>query len=522
MTGRLAHTRLGRQLSRARAELIGFANRRREIHELLGEVADTRWQPTWWLLAHGVALLERSGTNADLEDLRMLYVSAIGGPQIDTFMARRSAGIPSTRAARIARAVVRARSAIEALEALDGQFPRQPLRCAAVWRDGRLRRDLDIDPRRVVFLTGDGGFVARLEVGGELALARALATGELERLDPDSNEHGQPTRAAIAVSLLDAPVSHARHIHRQAWTSAGGPWLGVGDASPYEVVTTCHIAVDGYAHGCVTGELFRRVDALAALESSIANQLTDGETIAWCDPPGAWRWRDVLETGVADDIVPGHISFAESAYAFGKSMARLYPPRRSSARTRFSPTFLIPTAPRASTPDRDRRRRRVIHAPMALHIDDGATESFTAFRDRLRAVLDRELEGNGVVTRVLQVTARLPVPDRLRRYLMAGSPAPRRFMPPFATLAGRGVLSSLRFDRDDLPSDPLYAVSSPPLAPSKFDPRGSAILTLVHHDDFVVATASGTGWASTRAGAARVLATWREELDRVTTARTAG
>src|SRR5690606_9486055 len=91
----------------------------------------------------------RSGRDPDAD-----YLSSDGGPRSDTFMATASAGIDA--AAAVAGAVVMARSAWDALVALDTTLPGQPLLQQLAARSSGIRRCALGQSRRVVFATPVG------------------------------------------------------------------------------------------------------------------------------------------------------------------------------------------------------------------------------------------------------------------------------------------------------------------------------------------------------------------------------
>ena len=539
-----------------RDELFDLGLRHRELRALLDDIADIPWwHPAWWSVISGAALFEGYGAAVATGELHALYLSADGSPRIDTFMGRKAKNLPLAIHQRIARAVLWARAAVDTLEALDGALPRQPLHRCVTRERGWLRRRAIPDPRQVAFLTGNGAYLARVTPGDELALARALAEVMLPQASPRGassaapplipprlvaidRDATEPTPTAVAVSLLDAPRDLARHIHRQVWTRGGGPWLGVGSAPPYEITTTCHLVTDGYGHWLVTDDLLRRVDALAGLENDIIRELARSPGL--CDPVDTtYQWRHICPAGVADAMIPGRIRFVQAAYTFGRALTRLYRSDQERARALYSPTFQVPIAPHApgrngaageagfngqntglySSPEAghngERRRRRVVQGLMALRIQDGEFESFDAFRARLPAVLEREKHSAGILTRLALAAARIPIPDRLRqRYL--GAPArPSRWTSLAEVLAGRGVLSCMRFSNRKSPTEPFYAAAAPPLQISPHDRRGAAVLTLMHHRGFVTATVTGTGLAATHDGAEQILRVWLEELERL-------
>lgn len=520
-----------------REELSDLGSRHRKMRALLDDIAEIPWwHPAWWSIVGLAAIFECYGPEVAAEEVHAIYLSADGSPRIDAFMGRKARNPSLDSRRRIARAVIWARSAVDTLDALDGTLPRQPLhRCVARDR-GWLRRRTIADSRRVAFLTPNGAYLARITPGCEPGLAHALAQvigpGQPSptppawtppALTPIDVTSSQPTPAAVAVSLLDVPLDLARHIHRQVWTRGGGPWLGVGTAPPYEITTTCHLVTDGYGHWLVTDGFLRRVDALADLENRIVAQLEPGPALRH----GSHEWRDVFPTGIADTMVEGRVRFAEAAYTFGRTMARLYQNDAERARAPYSPTFQVPIAPDGpeidpgirggpgGQPDHDRRQRRVVLGLMALRRQNGELESFEAFRDRLPVLLEREKRRAGVLTRLALAAARIPVPDRLRQHYLGAPVRPKRWSSLSEVLAGRGVLSCMRLGKDELPTEPFYAAPGPPLQIAPHDPRGATVLTLMHYDDFATVTTSGTGLAATHDGAEHILQVWLEELERL-------
>src|SRR5262249_50433697 len=141
------------------------------------------------------------------------------------------------------------------------ELPDQPLLRALAWRDGWLTRvPLPAGPARVAFATPRGAALADLAAPDE-ALAAALGAvcaGRPPRppLAPIHPAGRAPRPAAIAVALAPEELATARHLHRRAWTAGGGPWLGLGQTAALELVTTCHLAVDGYGHGRVASLIF--------------------------------------------------------------------------------------------------------------------------------------------------------------------------------------------------------------------------------------------------------------------------
>ena len=493
----------------------------RELGALLDEVADVNWRhPAWWGLTGGAALLEalaRPAGAADPDaDPYAQFLGANGGPRSDTFMARDRAEPPLDLAGRIARALLRARAGAAAIATLDGTLPGQPLACVMRWQRGWLRRGPAPSPPAAALVTPAGAFLAPL-ARSDAELGRALAAalaGRPHDLTPiDASARG-PTPAAVAVAVEPEPLERARHLHRRAWTRGGGPWLGIGDAGPLELVTTCHLAVDGFGHGRVTSAVFAEVDRQAQRIPELAAVIRaalGGAAVATLPAPVI---GDPM--GFAGQVLRGRtLAFPAVAYGFGRALeccysAGLAPAARRAAR--HSPSFQVPVAP-GPLGDPERRGRRVLFAILALAMRDGEPEPFAEFRARLPALLERELAGRGVLTRILTATARAPLPAGMRRRLLGSSGRPHPLVPPIEILGGRGCLSSIRYPAGARPPAPLYAASSPALTASAKDPRGAVVLTVVHHDDAATVSVCGTGQASTHAGARAFLDLWLEELE---------
>jgi SAM-dependent methyltransferase len=488
------------------------------IKSHLDEIADVDWRhPAWWGIAAGTRLLEAWAARAPREDAEGVYASflgANGGPRADTFMARDRV-LPDSQGAplRIARAVSRARAAIAAIAALDGTLPDQPLTRVIAWRDGWLTRAPLADPARVVFLTNRGAFVTPLAPGDEATVARALgavcaghpAPAPFVRLDPSST---MPTPAAVAISLEDEPRALARHLHRRAWTEGGGPWLGLGDSGALELVTTCHLAIDGYGHARLTAAIAARVDRTPTMElaalATFAREGLAGVVVA----PSLAVPIDGEPLGLATRVVDGTIAFSAAAWAFGLALERAFPSRTNRTHT---PTFQVPIAP-GDPDDPARFARRVQFALLSVPMRDGALIPHEEFRHHAREAIDRELRGDGVLSRMALGAARARLPDRLRRWLLSSGGMPHPLVPPVEVLGGRGCLSSIRFAPGDEPPAPLYAVSSPALSASAADPHGGIVLTIVRHAACSTVSVCGTGLGANDARCDALLAGWLDDV----------
>jgi hypothetical protein len=497
-------------------------DRWRGLREQLDELTDVDWRdPSWWGFAGGalaLRILADRGAQRDRDRDRHLYLAANGGPRSDNYMGR-DAKPPDDAAHAIAQAVTRGTAALETLAALDGTLPDQPLRVALADEAGWLRRRaVDGIDRRVAFVLPSGCYTGELTPDTEAAVATALgailagrdaAPVALRRIDPESRE---PTPAAVAVAVGIHAVHLIQHAHRRAWTAGGGPWLGVGDAPPIEAVTTCHVVVDGYGHARVTSEIFDRVrrDPGALIAAARLGLGGVPAPVPRLPAPAGAAPLSFAGRALSADIG----GFPEQSYAFGRALERTFRahlPDAARKQASHSPTFQVPVAP-GDPGDAERRKRRVVHALVALQMSRGAFEPFADYRARLRPLLTRELAADGLLPQLSLGIARSPLPLRVRRWLLQSRHRTHKRMPPYEVITGRGRFSSMRFPRGERPAAPLYAVSSPTLLVTPDDPLGAVVLSLIHHNDGVTATAAGTGVVGTDDTAAAFLDTWCEEI----------
>jgi hypothetical protein len=491
-----------------RARLPNLLTAARELRGLIAEVADVDWRhPAWLALVGGTALLEATNgaPRVGAGELYATYLSANGGPRADTFMAReRAAAARPDPAVAVALAVVRARAAAAVLDRLAGELPDQPLLRALAWRDGWLTRvALPPGPPRVAFVTPRGAVLADLAApDGALAAALgAVCAGQPPRppLVAIDAAARVPVPAAVAVALASEPIATARHLHRRAWSAGGGPWLGVGEAPGLELVTTCHLVVDGFGHGRVASRLFA---ALAPPPAALVAAAAGG--LGTASLPAPAPLPDAEPLGFAAAALPrADVQFPRAAYAFGRTLARAYGRRAA----RFSPTFQVPLVP-GDRADAGRRSRRLLFGLMSVRMVDGGFEDYRAFRARLETTLPREAAAAGLLTRLLAATSNAPLPPSWRRRLLASRREPHPLLPPVEALAGRGSLALIRYPDDEPP--PLYAASAPPL----FDDVGAVVLTLIPHAGGCAASIAGSGRAATGDGARALLDLFVEELDR--------
>ncbi len=499
---------------------MSVASRFRHLRDQLGELAAVDWRdPTWWgFAAVAVAADVAADSGRATEENLHRYLSANGGPRSDNYMGR-DAAPPADLATAIAHAVLRARAALDAVAALDGTLPEQPTQRVLAWRDGWLEREPAPAEPRAAFATPRGAFVATLSADNLEAVATALGAAiagrtetprALTRVDPASSV---PTDAVVAAAIGLQPLAYAQHVHRATWTAGGGPWLGVGFAPPIEVVTTCHVVVDGYGHGLVTRRILDAAPAVPLSRLVAAAKLGLGGTGAAVERLATPATAEPLS--FAGRVIDGSVGrFPELSYAYGRAIERTFCAHLSPAQRRaakFSPTFQVPVAP-GRPGDPDRRTHRVVHGLLAVRMSDGEFEPYEEYAARLRAFVTRETASRGVISRLQLGTASVPMPLRLRRYLLQSRHRTHDKLPQFEVLAGRGRFSSMKFPPDELVPPPLYAVSSPTLLTTPDDPLGAVVLTLMHHADGCTATASGTGAVGSDQGASAFLDTWLDEL----------
>lgn len=486
----------------------------RELRALLDEVAVIDWRhPAWWATVAATAAFERLPARA--RGLEAGYLTSDGGPHSDTFMGTPRAVTDAAQA--VAAAVAQARAACEVLAALDGTLPDQPLLCQLDHRGSLARRRPLGRPRRVVFATPSGAFVATLApdpaTDGALVyeLAQACtstprAPRRLAHVDPRGD---QPLDAAITASLLLEEAATARHAHRRGWNAGGGPWLGLARSVELALVTTSHTVVDGYGHALI---------ARAVLEAPVPDTLIAiaRRELGHAALEPAPALAQALPLGISVCELADRPRFNEMLYATAWALERVYrrdlsPQQRR--RARFTPTLQIPVAPGAADDPR-RRRRRVAPGLIALRMRDGELEDPLALRARLGALIVREAACAGALGRLREAALRLPLPSSIKRRSLRAGAVPHPLAPPIEVLAGRGCLSSLGFPASEMPELPLYAVSAPALGSSVADPRGGSVITVVQGAGGSAIAVSGTGLAGTEAGAQALLREWRRGLAR--------
>lgn len=492
----------------------------RELRGLVDEVATIDWRhPTWWMAILAIASFER-WPERRRRRLEADYLTSNGDPHADTFMA-----IPSPlcdAAIEVAAAVTRARAAWDALVALDTQLPDQPLLCELDSRSLLTRRAPLTEPRRVVFATPTGTYLASLDESAdndsslvaELAAACVAGQQTAHRLVAMDAGSGPPPGAAIAVSLLVEEASTARHAHRRGWNRGGGPWLGLARTKDLSLVTTSHMVVDGFGHGLIAEKVLSTPvpDALVAVARRHL-----GKSPLEAAPP----LSRAMPLGIATGEIAFHPRFFELVYATGWALEKTYrrdwsPAERRAAR--FTPSLQVPVAPGEPT-DSARLRRRVAPGLLSLRMHDGELELPSALRARLGPLLIREAAAAGILGRVRAAAVRLPVPAALKRRSVATGATPSRLVPPIEVLAGRGCLSSLRIPAVEAGTEspsplPVFAVSAPAISASSDESKGGSVVTVVRYGSGCAITVSGTGIAGTQSGAQEFLSEWLRGLAR--------
>ena len=497
-----------------------WARRAAGLHRELGQIAELRHDPRWWLVAGGAALpWERRST----------YVISDAEPESDTFI-----GTPSPDSADpIREALAGAHAARDAIRALDGQLPDQPL-AVTVRRTaiGAVAAPSLLDV--VAFAIGDRAWCATLGPAFDDARDRAIAADLARVLAGQSPQLLQPpgTLATpfVAISLGDEPIDSARHGHRRAWLGNGtgsGPWLGLGHAGGLAVVSTCHMIVDGFGHTWLASEIWTRIAALLDVWDSAVHVRDSGvrgtdvrgsdtrgsdahvrgsdargsrlpalSTVAGASPL-AIAWREL--SGPTPDALG-------LAYALGRILHRV----AGRPDARFSPTFQIPVAP-GHHDDGERRKRRIVPAIASVRFDRGRPdarepEAFETFAARTRELLHREADGTGPAAFLLAAARGAPAPLAWKRRAV-GPTRPGWLEPVASVIGGRGCVSRIRVDLPggtDVP--PVCAVSSPARLPTVHDPLGGCVVTVVDDGRRAAITVCGAGFLHSPARAAAILA----------------
>lgn len=493
---------------------MSIRDRKAELAALVDEVAPDGWRDDrrWWGVLTATAIFERWARD------RPSWVSVDGEPHADTFLGSPGPG-PTDLAGWIGWAIAAAHAVITALSDRDGQFPGQPLRVRVARQRGRCKVVPATAASTVAFTLGHRVLVASLDPRGpvhELNLVRRLA--EHARGTPGTGASaGPPTTVALATVDLDSPTPYAplaviaigdeplelaHHGHRRAWTGDGGPWLGVARACGLTVLSTCHLAVDGFGHAHLAADLVAGLDRSAAriLAATAAAIVGDAE------PPLLARIAATaaVPLGVAWRRLPAPTpTFAHQAWALGRVLA-VRP--GGSVRARGA-TLQIPVA--AGPPDDPTRfARRVRTALVTVRCPDGRPEPYPGFAARACDAIADEAVGRGLLGRLLAGLAGAPVPRWLTRRWLGGARGPTGGGPG-EILAGNGALSLLRLA--GMP--PLVAAAAPGQLLALDDEDATAVLTVIDDGHGATATVAGRGRAGTTAGATALLDDWVRALD---------
>lgn len=512
------------------------ASRLVRFHDQLSEVVDPG-DPRGWLLS-GVAALGSSlsaSLSAAFPSRAIPYMISDAAPRQDTFMGY-ALPPPPDRASALVEAVLSACAARQAVRALDGELPEQPL-ATTLDRRGAARSEPS-DLRHAAFLLD--GQVWLADLGPEPAAPGASGRALAARLAALARALAAPSGSPLLRPGASSPVPFAcicideeqraylRHSARHAWVDARGPWLGLGRAGELRAVATSHFAVDGYGHAWLTAAIAEASAALghryrepllaellspAAAPSPSASSASSASGALLSSlrgpPPGraprAWP-------ALGDGELPAPLGIATRplsspspritplAYRFGQLLARALPATPGAP----PPTVFIPIAP-GDRNDPLRVRRRVSAVVVSVRPSDGdpaRREPYPQFAARAAAAFAAEASGQGIHGVLHRAAASLPLPLRWKRELI-GNYRPRWLGALPAALGGRACLSSIRMSERRLP--PLVAVSCPVLLPTALDPIGGCVVTIIDDGHQATITASGAGLAGTAAAAAALL-----------------
>ncbi len=420
--------------------------------------------PRWWALAAGVALIEPWAPPE-------VYLACDAEPDADTLMAtpRASQGVGDPVEEAIAEAIDRAKAAQLALRELDGELPDQPLAVTVDRAGGGTVRPSSLEV--AAFAVGDGCVVGRIDDVRLPDRLRAAVRGERAARESWGSAAEVPF---VCVALGEEPLATARHGHRRGWLEGmnGGPWLGLSrsaGAPGLDVVSTCHLVVDGYGHARLSARLAELGAELRARRGRAGTGSPSPAASAVLPPlapvagalPLTIAWRRLERP--APRAIP-------LAYQLGRLLHR----NAGDRRARFSPTFQLPVA-RGKKDDPLRLRRRIVAATASVRFDAGEPEPFEVFEERLRQIIAREAMARGLVSRLLAAARAVPVPVAWKRRSISAKRA--AWLDGFAeVIGGRAMLSRIALD---VPLPPLCAASSPARMATPEDPAGGCVITIV-------------------------------------------
>ncbi|NVB78512.1 MAG: hypothetical protein HOV81_08980 [Kofleriaceae bacterium] len=457
-----------------------WARRARALHGEIAEIADVARDPRWWLVAGGAALAWQD---------RDRYLASDAEPEGDTFIGHRIDHDVDP----MLHALARAHAARLALRDLDGQLPEQPLAMT-------IRRD-----ERGAVLRSSPLEVAAFAIGDRLLTHRLAPRFE--------DETGELVAASgvpfVCVTIGEEPVETARHGHRRAWVENGvaeGPWLGLGRTAGMDIVSTCHLVVDGYGHAWLSAQIAEHTRRLLADTSSTSTLRAPPSLISTlhahvsrASAPRVETPRPVTRAEsprLVVGAIPLHVTWRELpspapralrlAYALGRMLHRLAGERDAP----FSPTFQIPVAP-GEQDDSERVRRRVVPAIASVRFSGGVVEPYESFAIRTREILAREATGDGLSARLLAAAQAVPAPLAWKRRAV-GPRRPGWLEPVANVVGGRGCVSRIQVD---VVMPPSCAVSSPSRLASVDDPLGSCVVTVIDDGVHAAITLCGSGLA---------------------------
>lgn len=457
-----------------------WARRAAALHAEIAEVADVARDPRWWLVAGGAALAWQD---------RDRYLASDAEPEGDTFIGHRI-GHDATLDP-LLHALARAHAARLALRDLDGQLPEQPLAMT-------IRR-------------GERGAVLRsssLEVAAIAIGDRVLSHRLAPRFEDETGELVEGLGVPfVCVTIGEEPIETARHGHRRAWLANGvaeGPWLGLGRTAGMDIVSTCHLVVDGYGHAWLAAQIAEHTRRLLADAPRPTSTATLPSVISTLHAPRASALRvDTPRPAARADTppvvagaIPLRVTWRELrspapralrlAYALGRMLHALAGERDAP----FSPTFQIPVAP-GEQDDSERVRRRVVPAIASVRFSGGVAEPYEAFAIRTREILAREASGDGLSARLLAAAQAVPAPLAWKRRAV-GPRRPGWLEPVANVVGGRGCVSRIQVD---VVMPPSCAVSSPSRLASDADPLGSCVVTVIDDGVRAAITLCGSGLA---------------------------
>lgn len=426
--------------------------------------------PRWWALAAGVALVEPWAPPE-------VYLACDAEPDADTLMATPrppdAAGRDPVEEA-IAEAIDRAKAARQALRELDGELPDQPLAVTIDRAGGGTVRPSSLEV--AAFAVGDGCVVGRIDDVRLPDSLRAAVRGE--RAAPGSWRSAAEV-PFVCVALGEEPLATARHGHRRGWLAGmnGGPWLGLSrsagarGAAGLDVVSTCHLVVDGYGHARLSARLAELGAAQRARRARAGASSPAPATSASGALPPLAAVAGGLPLTIAWRLLERP---APRAIALAYQLGRLLHRNAGDRRARFSPTFQLPVA-RGKKDDPLRLRRRIVAATASVRFDEGEAEPFEVFEERMRQIIAREAMARGLVSRLLAAARAVPVPVAWKRRSISAKRA--AWLDGFAeVIGGRAMLSRIALD---VPLPPLCAASSPARMATEEDPAGGCVITIV-------------------------------------------